>query len=98
MMNYVALYGFLRAISLLATIFFWVIIYCLLFKNITIADAPEVNKISIILLILLLLMPYTFYMAFVKFYRRFSLEVIMAMVVTYDIDHEKTKPRNITMQ
>jgi hypothetical protein len=74
MQNYVALYGFLRALSLLSVMLFWgIIIRCLLKSGDPTEKISELFFISI--------MCYIFFVAFVKFYRRFSLEALMAVCV-----------------
>ena len=72
MQNYVALYGFLRTLSLISVFFFW----CLF---VHIIDGSFSTELSIVALILSALLSLTFYMAFIKFHRRFSLEVLMAL-------------------
>lgn len=72
MQNYVALYGFLRTLTLISVFFFW----CL-FAHII--DGSFSTKLSVVGLLLSAVLSLTFYMAFVKFHRRFSLEVLMAL-------------------
>lgn len=72
MQNYVALYGFLRTLTLISVIFFW----CLLFH---ISDGLFSFNESLIYLTSSSLLSLTFYLSFVKFHRRFSLEVLMAL-------------------
>lgn len=74
MQNYVALYGFLRNMSLLSTIVFW---FCLLHFDL-VAKAPTFYLVSVGLSVFV---SFCFYMGFVKFYRRFTLEAIMACAV-----------------
>ncbi len=77
MQNYVALYGFLRTLTLLSIILFWgflLHIYLGIFSYMQ----------AILGIVLLSLLSYVLYMAFVKFYRRFSLEALMAMAVTFE--------------
>jgi hypothetical protein len=78
MQNYVALYGFLRALTLLGIISFWVILIHSIFGYISIVN-------SITYISLCTLVTYLLYMGFVKFYRRFSLEALMAFVASYQI-------------
>ncbi|RSK70409.1 hypothetical protein EJE24_01145 [Enterobacter huaxiensis] len=75
--NYVALYGFCRNVCLVFLIFFWVAL-CTLIINLMSANSSHFNLIATLVM---LLMTYIFYCGFVKFYRRFSLEVFMAFSV-----------------
>lgn len=75
MQNYVALYGFLRTLTLIAVLTFWD-----LFWHATSAAIPL--SISLWLMLVATIFTYLLFMAFVKFYRRFSLEALMAMSVT----------------
>jgi hypothetical protein len=76
MQNYVALYGFLRTLSLLCVIVFWALAWNFLNQQ-TLSFTP------IYQLCLTSSICYLFFMAFVKFYRRFSLEALMAASVSY---------------
>lgn len=71
MQNYVSLYGFLRTITLICVIHFW-------FFFIHIANGKMAWGWAIPFSFLC----YLFFMAFVKFYRRFSLEALMAITVS----------------
>lgn len=75
--NYVALYGFCRNVCLVFLIFFWVAL-CTFIINLMSANTSHFNLIATLVM---LLMTYIFYCGFVKFYRRFSLEVFMAFSV-----------------
>ncbi|MCK6745321.1 hypothetical protein SJ090_12045 [Enterobacter cloacae] len=75
--NYVALYGFCRNVCLVFLIFFWVAL-CTLIINLMSSNTSHFNLIATLVM---LLMTYIFYCGFVKFYRRFSLEVFMAFSV-----------------
>jgi hypothetical protein len=72
MQNYVALFGFMRTLTLLSIVLFWVVFFeahCLYgFSNHLIFLLGLLSVISIVC-----------YLGFVKFYRRFSLEVLMAV-------------------
>jgi hypothetical protein len=81
MQNYVALYGFLRTLTLLSVFIFWAIIF-------HIALGMSASVYIWILLAISVLISYLLFMAFVKFYCRFSFETLMAMSIVY---HEKTK-------
>ncbi|WP_447863562.1 hypothetical protein [Kluyvera sichuanensis] len=75
--NYVALYGFCRNVCLVFLMFFWVALYTLLINSLS----SQTSKFSIISTLVMLIMTYVFYCGFVKFYRRFTLEVFMAFSV-----------------
>ena len=78
--NYVALYGVLRSLTLVSNLFIlyiWKFQLCYVCNNFTrdlIWNYPYL-KISLIVLI-----QFLFFMAFMKFYRRFTLESFMCMV------------------
>jgi hypothetical protein len=77
MQNYVALYGFLRTLCLIAVIVFWSILYFSfigLYTKVEIFNYVAAASIA----------SFLFFTAFVKFYRRFSLEALMAMAVVYE--------------
>ena len=76
MQNYVALYGFCRTISLILLILFWLTIFAIFRGYIPIQS-------SIISMVILGFLSYLFYLDFLKFYRRFSLEVLMAFSTTF---------------
>ncbi|WP_410684761.1 hypothetical protein [Citrobacter europaeus] len=75
--NYVALYGFCRNICLV-----FIITFCISFLTF-ICRLVEGNFISYSLISVLLsfFFVYVFYVGFVKFYRRYTLEVLMAFAV-----------------
>lgn len=72
MQNYVALYGFLRSLCALSVIAFWMLVFH--DNGICVGDFS-------LTLFLLSVFSYFLFMAFVKFYRRFSLEAMMAVSV-----------------
>lgn len=72
--NYVALYGFLRVLTLICTILFWVAVTDVLMLN-------HDLKLSLAALLVPCAVAYVLYMAFLKFFTRFSLEVLMAVSV-----------------
>lgn len=78
MQNYVALYGFLRTLTLLSVIATWGLLVAVYSE--TIASRPAYLSITAASLT-----SFTLYMAFVKFYRRFSLEALMAMTAVYEV-------------
>lgn len=75
--NYVALYGFCRNISFVLLVFFWI--------SFSIFIHSMFNKVTggyfLICMALFLTTSYIFYCGFVKFYRRYTLEVLMAFSV-----------------
>ncbi|EAU0276713.1 hypothetical protein AYL61_11430 [Salmonella enterica] len=75
--NYVALYGFCRNICLVFIFTFWISFLTFIFRLV------EGNSISYSLISVLLsfFFVYVFYVGFVKFYRRYTLEVLMAFAV-----------------
>lgn len=78
MSNYVALYGFLRTLSLifnLLTIYFFFRVYCFL----------EFTNVNILILLILGGLSYLSFMAFMKFYRRYTLEGLMIIVIDEEI-------------
>ncbi|MBT1754082.1 hypothetical protein KK068_07055 [Enterobacter hormaechei subsp. xiangfangensis] len=75
--NYVALYGFCRNVCLVFLLFFWVAFVRLVINTLT----DEMFGFNILSTLSMLLMTYVFYCGFVKFYRRFTLEVFMAFSV-----------------
>ncbi|MGH7802096.1 MAG: hypothetical protein ACREOW_15965 [Thermodesulfobacteriota bacterium] len=77
MQNYVALYGFLRTLTLLSVIFFWWLVWQAVRGTFT-------RLQDIVLLSASMVLCYVLFMAFVKFYRRFSLEALMALAVSYE--------------
>ncbi|EPR0419050.1 hypothetical protein ACUZIT_000542 [Enterobacter hormaechei] len=75
--NYVALYGFCRNVCLVFLLFSWIAFITLLI-NILTNEGCWFNFLSTLTM---LLMTYVFYCGFVKFYRRYTLEVFMAFSV-----------------
>lgn len=76
MQNYVALYGLLRSLSLAAVIFFWVAVFLALRQTLPVG-------FELLLPAVLALAAFVLYADFMKFYRRFSLEAMMALAVMY---------------
>ena len=72
--NYVALYGFCRNICFVFVIFFWLSFYFFITAN-------QNYHYPIFFTLLSFLLLYVFYVGFVKFYRRYTLEVLMAFSV-----------------
>ncbi|WP_405229008.1 hypothetical protein [Lentisalinibacter sediminis] len=71
MQNYVALYGFLRTLTLIAALFWWLVVVHLALTGLSLELAATAAVLTALVLV--------FYLAFVKFYRRFNLEVYMAV-------------------
>lgn len=71
--NYVALYGLTRNVSFVFILVFWGAIYSCLFGENTNIELLHVTIFGVL--------AYTFYIGFVKFYRRYSLEAVMATSV-----------------
>ncbi|HBR54911.1 MAG TPA: hypothetical protein DEA82_12300, partial [Flavobacteriaceae bacterium] len=69
LINYVVLYGFLRSLTLICVFIFWFLIYEEIFQ-------PE-NGIPFYCSIIVGIASYIFFMAFMKFYRRYTLEALM---------------------
>ena len=93
--NYVALYGFLRALCLISVLFFWLIIYKLYKKAYFFETFEEYFKKSKYLLFIFLLttiVSYLFFMAFMKFYRRYTLESLMLIIIDKELV-DNTKER-----
>lgn len=74
MQNYVALYGYLRTIALLAVAFFWILMWHL-------RSHPMRASIAALAIAGAVALCFILYLGFVKFYRRFSLEALMATSV-----------------
>jgi len=81
MQNYVALYGFLRTLTLISLVLFWIVVW-----HVMATDTSFLAAITSILSASLL--TYLLFMGFVKFFRRFSLEALMAMAVTYQCESD----------
>lgn len=80
LINYVTLYGFLRAMTLICVFFFWLSIYYLIDGN---------DGISFIVIFSIGLISNIFFMAFMKFYRRYTLEGLMIIAIDTEIDKEE---------
>lgn len=70
--NYVALYGFTRNLSMATLTLFWLLAYLKFTQNTAIGYLP---------LLCLAILSLVFYKGFVKFYRRYSLEAMMAACI-----------------
>lgn len=80
--NYIALYGFLRSLSLLCSSIF---VFLLIMEIRTINFSDDVDWTAILILIVLFCLTYLYYLGFVKFYRRYTLENLMSIVVDENI-------------
>lgn len=95
--NYVALYGFLRSLCLITVLFIWLILYKLykkafLFEKFS--EYIEKSKYLIVYVVVFGLVSYVFFMAFMKFYRRYTLESLMLIVIDKElVDLEKPRRR-----
>lgn len=83
--NYVALYGFCRCLSL---------IFCLttssLFLLFCFSNAVKFSSQLVILFCLSGFLSFVFFMAFMKFYRRYTLECFMCLVIDKTLEENKT--------
>lgn len=76
--NYVALYGFLRTLTFILNMLFWYyILHTLIFGEFCFQSILISSFLSII--------SYVFFMAFMKFYRRYTLEGFMILAVDKDL-------------
>lgn len=83
--NYVALYGFLRAMCFISIIFYDIIVVYALstFRFMFYDDATVyVNWFAIVVILCGFFICILLFLAFVKFYRRFTLENFMALITT----------------
>lgn len=84
MQNYVALYGFLRTVCLIFVVGSWFVLWHLGDHVLRILNGEGVEIVSLgWLLGGFMVASYVAYMGFMKFYRRFSLEALMAMAVVF---------------
>lgn len=83
MVNYVALYGFLRNLVLTFVLSFWYYFFTISLQTINFKNTVDWN--SIMILITLMLLSFTAFMAYMKFYRRYTLEGLMLIVVDKNI-------------
>lgn len=75
MNNYVALYGFTRTVAFAINLLFWISLY-ILFAN--------YSHVILFITILSMILSFVMYLDFNKFYRKYSLEVLMALTVVND--------------
>lgn len=86
--NYIALYGFLRSLSLLCSSIF---VFLLRMELRTIDIQDNVDWTAILILVILFCVTYLYYLGFVKFYRRYTLENLMSIVVDEHLTKEIAK-------
>jgi len=73
MVNYVVLYGFLRSLTLICVLIFWYLLYLQIFQ--------DNEHVSFYHYLITSICSYTFFMAFMKFYRRYTLEALMVIAI-----------------
>ncbi len=78
MVNYVALYGFLRNVALILNLLAWYFTYSCI-KSLKLSS--EIDYLKLTILIASMLISYIGFMAFMKFYKRYTLEGLMLTVV-----------------
>src|SRR5690606_8103257 len=76
--NYVALYGFLRSLSAISNLLFWLMLYHF-YKSEMFSVESSYTHFG--MLCVVSLVSYIFFMAFMKFYRRYSLEGLMIIAI-----------------
>lgn len=76
--NYVALYGFLRNMTLILNILSWYFMVHFIILN-------DFKLYSCIVLLITSIISYTFFMAYMKFYRRYTLEGFMVLVIDIEL-------------
>jgi hypothetical protein len=86
--NYVVLYGFLRSLTFIVTLLFWYFII-LIFNSYDSVHSLYCNIIKntnlIVITTLLSLVTYIYFMAFMKFYRRYTLECLMLIAIDKEL-------------
>jgi hypothetical protein len=76
--NYIALYGFLRTMTFLMNILFWYLIVHFII-------ICRYDLFVLLILFFVSMIAYTFFMAFMKFYRRYTLEGFMVLIADKEI-------------
>lgn len=76
--NYVALYGFLRTMTFIMDVLFWYLIVHFFIIG-------RFDHVVLLSIIIVSLVAYLFFMAFMKFYRRYTLEGFMVLIVDKEI-------------
>lgn len=80
--NYVALYGFMRALAFIMVLVFWVSLFVILKECFN--DYISYRQ-SFCWLLIITFFSFFFFMGFMKFYRRFTLESLMCLVTDPDL-------------
>lgn len=91
--NYVALYGFLRCMTLLFIILFWSCAYLYLFMDFHCKLGP-----AWLVLCGCSLMSFSSYMGFLKFYRRYTVENFMALITDERLIEDSPTKEKIPIQ
>lgn len=86
--NYVALYGFLRSLVFIFDCLFLTILIRYALPTIGLEGSADPEAVKLLLFAGIL--TYIFFMGFMKFYRRFTLEGLMCLVV--DTSYKQTEP------
>ncbi|MDM1073639.1 hypothetical protein HX001_14210 [Empedobacter brevis] len=92
--NYVALFGFLRCMCFISVISFWIYVYYLCsnvksyFNKIGDISLFDISIIKFSILIGITIVCYIYFMAFIKFYRRYTLETYMIIAIDKDLVEE----------
>lgn len=76
--NYLAMYGFLRTITLIMNLFFWYLLVHFLYLN-------EWTFNKVLALVISALISYVFFMAFMKFFRKYTLQGLMLLATDKDL-------------
>ncbi|MCR9015554.1 hypothetical protein [Aquiflexum gelatinilyticum] len=102
MTNYVSLYGFLRALCLICCFVFWLFAFralqeiCIYLMNVVIYEnfnfsTKDFNWELFIILISSFFISYVYFMGFMKFYRRYTLEAYMLVAIDREIVNNSKK-------
>ncbi len=90
--SYIALYGFMRAVSFLSVMLFWLFVIILTKQSLWCAEAWAFMAVYFPF-------PYVLFMAFMKFYRRHTLETFMCLLVDEElVAIDITKPLEIKQE
>lgn len=86
--NYIALYDFLRSLTLIFNMLCWYLIY--------LGDNDDLYNFKIYWFWLLVVIVVTFlmFMSFMKFYRRFTLEIFMCLITDRSLVSDEDRKRN----
>jgi len=82
--NYVVLYGFLRTLTLISNLTFWFLVIKLFQdynSQVSLFCNLSLNKNLIYSILSLSIITYIYFMAFMKFYRRYTLESLMLIAI-----------------